>query len=141
VAYSLQADIVEQLDERTLVELTDDASLGAVDADVVTRAIADADAEIDGYCGSRHTVPFSTVPTLIRKCSVDIAIYNLYARRRGAPEWIEKRYNNAIRMLKDIAAGKVSLGENDPDGTPAETHAPQISSATRVYSRDNLEGW
>ena len=46
MAYCTQADILEQLDEDILIQLTDDDDLGAVDADMVTRAIADADALI-----------------------------------------------------------------------------------------------
>ena len=54
MAYSTQTDLLEQITEDELIQLTDDADAGAVDSDAVTRAIVDADAEIDGYCGSRY---------------------------------------------------------------------------------------
>jgi len=102
MSYSLQADLLEQISEAKLKQLTDDADTGSIDADVITRSIADADAEIDGYCGVRYTVPFTTIPTIIRKVSVDIAIYNLYARRHGAPEDRQKRYDNAVKFLLNV---------------------------------------
>lgn len=141
MAYCTQSDIVEQLDEDILIQLTDDADAGTVDADTVTRAIADADAEIDSYCGVRHSVPFATVPDIILKYSVDIAIYNLYARRKGAPDYRKERYDNAIRFLKDVAAGRASLGEDDPDAPPMDTHTPDISSNTRIFTRDKMSGF
>ena len=143
MAYCTQSDILEQLDEDVLIQLTDDADAGAVDASVVARAIIDADAEIDSYCGVRHTVPFTTVPEIIRKVSVDIAIYNLYVRRKGAPESRKERYDNAIRFLKDVSMGKASLGENDPEGTPPDTHAPQMSpdNPERIFTREKLKGF
>jgi len=139
VAYSIQADILEQLDEQTLIELTDDANEGEIDTDAVTRSIADADAEMDGYLGARYSVPLSPVPTIARKLSVDISIYNLYARRRGAPEDRRQRYVDAIAFLKEVAAGRASLGESD--GAPADTHRPEFLSSTRVFSRGNMSGW
>jgi len=136
--YATQADILEQLDEDILIQLTDDADTGDVVDDVVTRAIADADAEIDGYCGKRYSVPFDTVPPIIRKFAVDIAIYNLYARRKGAPEDREKRYNNAVKFLTNVSKGLISLGENDPDSTPA-SNAPEIENEDRIFTRTDLE--
>jgi len=139
--YSTKADILESLSEAELIDLTDDADLGVVDDAVVDRAIADADAEIDAYCGSRHQVPFAAVPAMIRKVSVDIAIYNLYARRRGAPADRKERYDNAIRFLRGVADGTVSLGVGDPDGTPSGSEAPSMSqdNPARVFGRANLE--
>ena len=141
MAYSTQADILEQLDNTTLIQLTDDAGAGTVDADVVTRAIADADAEIDGYCGKRYDVPFSTVPAIIRKFSVAIAIKNLFARRRGAPDARRQDYEDAIAFLRDVSNGKATLGEDDPADTPQSSHTPEIESADRIFSRDTLKGW
>ena len=141
MAYSIQTDILEQLDEDILIQLTDDADAGEVDADVVTRAIADADSEIDSYCGKRYTIPFSAVPVRVRKLSVDIAIYNLYARRKGAPEDRKTRYDNAIRFLKDVAKGLATLGEDDPDGSPAESNAPDIDQSDRIFTRDKMKGF
>jgi phage gp36-like protein len=40
-----------------------------------------------------------------------------------------------------VAEGRVSLGVNDPEGTPAATHKPDIESSDRVFSRDKLGGW
>ena len=101
--YCTQSDILEQLDEDVLLQLTDDYDAGAIDSDVVDRAIADADSLINGYCGKRHTIPFTTVPVLARKFSVDIAIYNLYGRRMGAPEDRRNRYKETIEYLRGVA--------------------------------------
>jgi len=136
--YAAQADILEQLDGDILIQLTDDADAGTVDADMVTRAIADADAEIDGYCGKRYSVPFSTVPAIVRKFSVDIAIYNLYARRKGAPDDRKQRYDNAVKFLANVAKGLISLGEDDPDSTPA-SNAPEIDNEDRLFTRTTME--
>jgi len=141
MAYSAKTDILEQLDEDILIQLTDDHDAGVVDDDVVTRAIADADSEIDSYCGKQYAVPFSTVPPRVRKLSVDIAIYNLYSRRKGAPESREKRYDRAISFLKDVAKGLASLGEDDPDGSPAESNTPDIDQSDRIFTRDKMKGF
>jgi phage gp36-like protein len=139
--YCTETDIKRQIDWDTLVQLTDDNDSGVIDTDILDRAIADADAEIDAYCGSRYTVPFTTVPDVIRKRSVDITIYNLYARRRGAPDDRKERYTNAMQFLKDVARNIVSLGEDDPDGSPSGANTPEISSSDRIFSREKLKGW
>ena len=141
MAYCTKADILDQIDEDILVQLTDDDDTGSVVDAKVTAAIGRADEEIDGYCGKRYSVPFSTVPGRVRDLSVDIAIYHLYGRRKGAPDQREKNYNNAIRFLEKIAGNKGSLGENDPDGTPAETHKPKISQSDRIFTRDKMDGF
>lgn len=141
MAYCTKADILEQLDEDILVQLTDDDDLGVVDDDVVTRAIADADAEIDSYCGTRYDVPFSPVPPIIRKRSVDLAICNLYARRRGVPEDRKERCKEAVTWLRDVSTNKATLGEDDPDGTPSDANAPDIDHSTRIFTRDKMSGY
>jgi phage gp36-like protein len=141
MSYCAKADILEQLDEDILIQLTDDEDTGSVDDDMVTRAIADADAEIDSYCGVRYPVPFSTVPGIIRKLSVEFSIYNLYARRKGVSDDRKDRYNNGIRFLRDVSKGVVSLGADDPDSTPSDANTPQISSSDRIFSRDKMKGF
>lgn len=139
--YCVLADILEQLSERELIQLTDDQDLGLVDASVVDRAITDADAEIDGYCGTRYPVPFLPVPGMIRKVSVDLAVYNLYARRRGAPEDREKRYNNAVRFLKDVSGGRVSLGADAPVVSDDSGPEATTKKADRIFTRSSLDGF
>jgi phage gp36-like protein len=141
MAYCTLDDIKpDQLTETELIQLTDDDDAGVVDESVVTKAIADADAEIDGYCGQRYTVPFTTVPAMIRKLSVDIAVYNLFSRRQGAPEGRKTRYDAAIKFLERVADGKAVV--TGVEGT-TESAADRVSieSATRVFSRSNMEGF
>jgi phage gp36-like protein len=134
MGYSVQTDLSEQISEDKLIQLTDDADAGSIDTDVITRAISDADAEIDGYCGTRYDIPFSPVPVMIRKLSVDIAIYNLYARRKGVPEDRQKRYDNALRFLRDVSRGLISLGSDAPvtdtDSGPETT----TKKSDRIFS-------
>ena len=137
MAYSTKADLLGLITEDTLIGLTDDHGVGVVDDGKVLEAIADSDAEIDGYCGERYTLPFSPVPAIIRKCSIDIAIYNLYSRRQGAPTDRKERRDNAVTILKEIAKGTITLGAN----APAEAGADdvQASSPERIFTRTTLE--
>lgn len=138
MSYSATADILNQIPETTLIQLTDDNDQGVVDDGVVSRAIADADAEIDGYCGVDYTVPFDPVPSIIRAVSVDIAIYRLYARRKGAPEDRKTRYGAAVRFLRDVSAGRVSLGASAP--APVNTgNTVSVDSNTRIFTRTKMQ--
>lgn len=137
--YCSQTDLLERINQATLISLSNDEdSPTEVDASVVARAIADADAEIDGYVGTRHTVPLSPVPDLVRKMSVELAIYHLYSRRMGAPEEWRKRYEDNVRLLRDVSAGKVSLGEDDPSSTPVAKPVT-YDGQERVFNRDTLK--
>jgi phage gp36-like protein len=104
MAYCTKADLIEALDEEKLVQLTDDTGESVIDEGHISRAIADADAEIDAYCGD----PFDLVPAIIKKLSIDISIYNLYARHtEEIPEARRDRYNNASRILFHISTGQI----------------------------------
>ncbi len=141
MAYSTQSDLLEQISEDKLIQLTDDLDAGTIDADVITRAIADADAQIDSYCGTRYEVPLSPVPVVVRKLSVDIAIYNLYARRKGVPEDRQKRFEDAIRFLKDVSKGIATLGADEPaDDSDSGPEATTVKT-DRVFTSDKMKGF
>jgi phage gp36-like protein len=145
MAYCAKADILKQISEAELGDLTDDTGAGAVKDDVVTAAIENADSEIDGYCGEKYTVPFTSVPGIVKRLSVDIALYNLYARREvqwasGMPDSRTNRYDKAIRLLEKVSQGKASLGEVPaPAGNPDEV--AEASMNDRVFTRTSMEGW
>lgn len=134
MAYSTLNDLLKQVDEDELIQLTDDEGTGAMDADVVNSAITDADAEIDSYCGTRYSTPFPAAPAMIRKLSCDIAIYNLYARRRNVSEDRQARYDAAVRFLRDVSKGLVTLGAGSPD--PVDGGGPQATAkkSDRIYT-------
>lgn len=140
--YSALTDIKKLIPETAIIQLTDDENAGTVNEARVNEAIAQADAEIDSYCGGRYTVPFTTVPDIAKKISVDIAIYNLYSRRvEEIPETRSERYKNAIRQLGDIAKGNISIGE--PAADVPESGGVEINTTTddRVFTKDSLSGF
>jgi len=135
--YSTQADILKQISEAELIQLTND-TVGATTIDDVNEAKArlDADEEIDSYLRKRYSLPLDPVPSRLNKLSVDIALYNLYGRRQRTPEDVRIRYKDAIAFLKAVADGTASLGEDTP-GTPAGTPV-NITSEDRIFSRSKL---
>ena len=104
-------------------------------AAVVTRAIADADEEIDSYLSVRYALPFSATPNRVRSLSVDIAIYHLYKRRRGAPEARAQAYKDALAFLKDVAKGTANLDVPDPSGDSEDGVGTSSVKTDRVFSR------
>lgn len=141
MAYCVQADILNQVDLRTLIQLTDDGGLGEIDQAVLARAIADADATIDAFLQGRYSVPLAATPDKIRQVSADVAIFNLFSRRDEAtPESRRDRYQEAMRFLDQVAAGAVSLGADSPAATTTRNE-PDISSQHRIFDRDKMSGF
>lgn len=141
MAYATQDDILAIMDEAELIRITDDADSGTVDTATVNAALGRASAKIDGYVGARHHVPLSPVPEIITGLCADLAAYDLYSRSQaGTPDDRRERNKDAIRFLEQVAAGKISLGADDPDGTPGESEAPEMCSSnpSRVFSRGSL---
>lgn len=139
--YTALDNIISQISEATLIQLTDDNGQEIVNTDHVDDAITNADAVIDGYCSGRYVVPFNPVPAIIAKCSLDIAIYNLYARRvETMPELRKDSYTNAIKMLASISRGDVMLGSTTVAPAPDSNRTAAASSQTRQFTRDTLRG-
>jgi phage gp36-like protein len=135
-------DIRRQLPEAVVTILTDDAITGSVDEGVVADAIADADAEINAWLGGRYKVPFSQVPDVIRKISIDIAVYNLDSRRDGAlPEVRKDRYRNAVKLLESIAKGIVTIGAEESVTPAGPADLPRYGAPDPVFTRETLKGF
>jgi phage gp36-like protein len=142
VRYSTIDDLVGLIPEEMLIQLTDDENTGALVAARVEEAIEQADSEIDSYCAVKYTVPFDPVPEIVKKCSVDIAIYNLYSRRvEDLPATRSERYRNAVRCLEGIAKGTISIGAApalEPPGNRDESAANTKKAEEQAITRSKM---
>ena len=126
-----------------LKQLTSEDGLTVVQK-VVDDAIADADADVDSYCGRRYTVPFNPVPGKVKSLSADLAVYNLFEKRAmqtggEVPPAYRKTYEDAISFLKDVANGKAVIdGAVVPPENPKRTGG-SFNANDRVFSKDSLD--
>ena len=139
--YITKTQLEERYGERMLIQLTDRAqpATGARDDTVLDRAIADADAVIDGYLMARYDLPLASVPALLVDLSGAIAIYKLH--RAVVPDKIRMDHDDAMKRLADIATGRIrlSVGGVEPEsGTAGEvrTNAPE-----RPFTTETLKGY
>ena len=137
--YSTKTGILKQISEEDLIALTDDTGTGMVDDSVVNKAIQDADGEINSYCKKKYEVPFNPVPDMINKLSVDISIYHLYSRRQNLlNESVTKRYDDAIKFLKDVARGVAEITDVPPPATDSD-QVGKFQANDRLFTRENME--
>jgi phage gp36-like protein len=143
--YSTVDDIGKLIPQDILIQLTDDENTAAPVTPRIEEAIGQADAEINTYCATKYTVPFVTVPDAVKKCSVDIAIYNLYSRRvEEIPATRSDRYKNAIRLLEAIAKGTITLGVAPSAEPPGNTDESPVNTKTaddRTCTKESMGGF
>lgn len=135
--YATRADLETRFGTDELIQLTDRLGGSVVVDAVVTRALADAQAEIDGYLSVRYPVPLTPVPDLIARLACDIARYYLHDQR--APEQVQKRYDAATRLLRALAAGEAGLSlAADGAAPPASAGGPEVTAPERTFSATTL---
>jgi phage gp36-like protein len=114
--YATIADMRTRYPEIRLVQLTDDDATGTIDEARITRALAQADAEIDGFVAARYApkAPDAPTPPILTELACTIAYFKLW-RNEAPPEDVGKAYDRARADLKMIASGsiKIDLGAEE----------------------------
>jgi phage gp36-like protein len=129
--YGSQADMEDRFGTEELIQLTDRTGSGVIDAAVLNRAIADADAEIDGYLASRYKLPLAETPPALTRIACDIARYLLYDD--AVIDSVKDRYDNAVKFLRGVARGDVSLVEQTGD-TAETAGVAEFESGRTVFN-------
>jgi phage gp36-like protein len=134
--YCTQTEIENRITAADLVRLADQDGDGSADAAVVAQAIADACGHIDSYLGVLLAVPIVPTPDVLRKRAVSLSVYFLELGRHSVSEDTQKEYDRITQWLKDVVAGKATLGIT---ATPAASGAaPGVKSEAkpRLFGRD-----
>ena len=139
--YATAQDCIDRRGEEALRELADDPHADPLAFDALEVALGDASDEIDAYVGARHSLPLEPVPRLLQRLCVDIGIYRRAESADQATAEQRTRYEDGIRLLRDIQSGRASLGVSDPD-SPASAADPgvQFQADPRVLTRESLRG-
>lgn len=136
--YAAKADMQAEFGDTELAQLTDRTNGTVTDDTVLNAALTRAGSEIDSYVTQRYILPFNPVPVRLKDVACDIARFYLYDAR--APKTVQDRYDNAIAWLKDVAAGRASVGvdaaENKIPLDTAGTYA--VVASDQVFTDDLL---
>ncbi|SSY80636.1 gp436 family protein [Alysiella crassa] len=105
-----QADLEKRFGKHELAKLTTRPhDKDITPADVLQKAIEDAESEANGYLRAAGFVePFAVVPATLKVKVCDIARWYLY--ENGVNTIVETRYKNAIGWLKDVMKNPSMLG-------------------------------
>lgn len=113
-----------------------DSALARID-DAVLRASE----MIDGFLVRRYAVPLpEPVPGLVKEWCRQIARFFLHQHIAGdeRSDPVLRGYRDALKMLQQVADGKLFLGYNDPVATDTADVDVQFESNPSVFSRKEL---
>ena len=134
--YCDQPAMVARFGEVELTRLTDSGD-GQMDSDAVNAALSDASDEIDTYLAVQHDLPLESTPEVLVRLCADIARYRLYDDRML--DEVKKRYDDAIKLLKEIAKGSAVLPIT---GKTASSDIDTVRKREdRVFTSESLEGY
>lgn len=141
--------VVSDLDKGWGVPLIDvltiDERTKLRDGDKITSALESASATIDSYCSRRFPLPLAPAPSgviMLRNICVDLAVGTLATSADRMTEIIQRRYDQALTFLRDVAAGKADIELQPKPGAGAEADVSPNEAVLigneRVFSRDRL---
>lgn len=141
--YATVDDLLKLLPESQALGLADDDLSGSLAdpavATVLAEAIEQADREIDAYVGAVRPVPLDPVPALVANISAKLAVHNLYLRRQGLdePDVWQRETARCLRLLEQVATGKIALGAETGTTAQPDGGSPQWSAPGRIM--DGME--
>lgn len=139
MTYATQQDLEDRFGADELIQLTDRTNVGAIDSTVVSRALGDADAEINGYLAAQYTLPLATVPAVLVRLACDIARYQLGADR--VTEAMRERYKDAVSFLKSLSKGDAQLGVATGQAAQPTESGIAFTAPDRVFSKATLNDY
>lgn len=141
MAYCTLAQLTERYSERMLVDLSNREDAVATEPDVALfdRVIADAGALIDGYLKRRYALPLAATPDLVRDLALRISIH--YAHAHVAAPKIKEDYEQALKTLRDIAAGLIVLDIEGGEPAPSGASEVRTNEPERPLSAATMKGY
>lgn len=133
--YATKQDIIDRYGEDLLLRIADRDNDDTIDDTAVTKALADQADEIDVYLSARCDLPLTTVPGVLKRLNVDMAVYQLAGDE--VQEHQQKRYENAVNLLIRISKGEVKLGLPE-ESQPEESETMAVDAADKLFGRDTL---
>ncbi len=133
--YATQADLIRRFGSDRVLECSDRDNTGSIDAARVAGALVDASSEMDSFIAARYTLPMTQAAPMLASLCLDITWYRLQAER--ANEADTGMYDRAIKLLKQIADGSISIGPDSTAAAPATTVPMAVKSRAKVFG--NLE--
>ena len=161
--YAKWTDMVERFGERELIQLSDRDDTGEINSQVLTRALNDATAFVDGYLGRVYQLPLRgcakplavpggipeyVVPPVLKRLVCDLARYYLFTDVLDEKHEAVRRQQSAVKDLAAIASGATQLAcpWGGAAGEPLHADALQEdqvyhSFAPRQLDADALRGY
>jgi phage gp36-like protein len=138
--YASQQHLIDLLGVTEVIQRTDRTNIppSQIDAAVVAGALADADGLIDSYVGRRYAMPLAVVPPVLVRLAKVLAGYFLMGGAAG--DSLRRDYEDALRTLRDIADGRMTL-DVGADPAPATGDAVEMIDGVRLFSSDTLRGF
>ncbi len=147
MSYITKDDLLDELGEQTLIQLTDNDDTGAIDDAKITKSIQHAQGVCDVYLRTRYTLPVPATP-MVKTINADIAIFHLYKGRTLSDEGVYKVRKNAnddaIRLLTAISHGKAALDVPATEETieiPATSDRILTNKSKSVFTDGRLSNY
>lgn len=119
--YATYLDIINRF--KPITTFVGSGTTDVATTEVQSVYVYDSEGIVDSFLQARYTTPVTPVPPLITAITSDLTIHKLFAEKSGnVPEWMDKRYDRAMELLKMLRDGEILLP----------------SSASLVASGDNF---
>lgn len=142
MTYASTSDLKSVIPERDLAALTDFEGAAEMPVDQrLQAALVDATAEIDGYIAKQVRLPLADPPHVLTVICRDLAVWRLYRNLGHDAERIKALRADALSWLRDVAAGRVALGDDDTPAQPTSGGVAMTEGPDRVFTRDSLRGF
>lgn len=107
--------------------------IGSMEVADVEKIIAEAENLIDGYIVSAVSLPLANAPKLLIKISTDITVRMMWALKQAKdiPSHIKDDYDNALKLLSQIAKGTLKLSA--ADASSESFYDLKYSAADRTF--------
>lgn len=131
MSYATLPDLYARFGETEVNQVADTDGTSTPDPVLVSRALADATAEIEAALVGRYQLPLSPIPTLLTRIACDLAREGLYTD--APPDVVKDRAKTARALLASVASGKLRF-----EGAELATGGPQQSDARLVKARPRM---
>jgi phage gp36-like protein len=107
---------------------------------LVTQAIADAEAEINGYVARRYSLPFTDVPVQIRAIADGLAVFYSYMYLYSSDSMNrndftdDPRYKIQLSKLSAIADGEIRLTLTNGSAVVEPSSSSEVVSGNMRYA-------